>query len=52
MMMEEKTDCRVVLHTSARGRSQSVPMAYGIQYGVHGHSQSELRELWEMIKHS
>lgn len=25
-------------------------MAYGIQYGVHGHSHSELRELWEMLK--
>ncbi len=34
----------------ARGRSQSVPMAYGIQYGVQGHSQSELRELREMLK--
>lgn len=33
-----------------RGRSQSVPMAYGIQYGVQGHSQSELRELREMLK--
>lgn len=34
----------------ARGRSQSVPMAYGIQYGVQGHSQSELKELREMLK--
>lgn len=34
----------------ARGRSQSVPMAYGIQYGVQGHSQSELSELQEMLK--
>lgn len=34
----------------ARGRSQSVPMAYGIQYGVQGNSQSELRELREMLK--
>ncbi|KAM9462880.1 uncharacterized protein Hap1MRO34_016753 [Clarias gariepinus] len=34
----------------ARGRSQSVPMAYGIQYGVQGHSHSELRELREMLQ--
>ncbi|XP_067306217.1 uncharacterized protein [Pseudorasbora parva] len=43
----------------ARGRSQSVPSAYGIQYGVQGHQHtggssipatSELSELREMLK--
>lgn len=42
----------------SRGRSQSVPSAYGIQYGVQGHqhthsnisSTSELSELREMLK--
>nr|XP_055067488.1 uncharacterized protein LOC129448847 [Misgurnus anguillicaudatus]XP_055067489.1 uncharacterized protein LOC129448847 [Misgurnus anguillicaudatus]XP_055067490.1 uncharacterized protein LOC129448847 [Misgurnus anguillicaudatus]XP_055067491.1 uncharacterized protein LOC129448847 [Misgurnus anguillicaudatus] len=43
----------------ARGRSQSVPLAYGLQYGVHGGTsaagekspqRSEMRELQEMLR--
>lgn len=42
---------------STRGRSKSVPSAYGIQYGMQGEScadrsphQSELGELREMLR--
>ncbi|XP_059206995.1 uncharacterized protein LOC131986181 [Centropristis striata] len=43
----------------ARGRSQSVPSVYGVQYGVHGGTQgavpsstaSEMSEMREMLEH-